>query len=114
VKKSGSLVKYDEQYVLFLSQIKEKIKKAQLKAALSVNRHLIELYWETGRGIVERQKTENWGDAVIESLAKDLQNTFPGIRGLSRSKHLVVVGFYGLGIFSLFAWQEIRNTVAEI
>jgi predicted nuclease of restriction endonuclease-like (RecB) superfamily len=71
-------------YAAFLSDLKERIRNAQIKAALSVNRELLALYWHIGKGIVERQQTEGWGTAVIDRLGKDLQAAFPGISGFSR------------------------------
>jgi len=56
---------------------------AQIKAALSVNRELIELYWSIGRDIVERQQAAGWGKSVVEQLALDLQSEFPGISTVS-------------------------------
>jgi len=70
-------------YSRFLSVLKERIKSAQIKAALSVNKELIRLYWDLGRGIIERQEREGWGTGVIERLAADLQTAFPGIKGFS-------------------------------
>src|SRR5215813_12624914 len=43
------------------------------------------LYWNIGRQIVEKQHESGWGAGLIEKLAKDLQNTFPGIKGFSRT-----------------------------
>jgi hypothetical protein len=45
-------------YGALLKEIKERIRTAQVKAALSVNRELIILYWDIGRSIVERQQAE--------------------------------------------------------
>lgn len=70
-------------YSRFLSALKERIQSAQIKAAFSVNRELISLYWDLGRGIVGRQEREGWGSSVIERLAADLQTAFPGIKGFS-------------------------------
>jgi len=70
-------------YGNLLGDIKERIRSAQYEALKAVNRELIKLYWDIGRVIVERQKGEKWGRAVVEILAKDLQSEFPGIRGFS-------------------------------
>jgi predicted nuclease of restriction endonuclease-like (RecB) superfamily len=72
-----------EGYEGFLRDLKERIRTAQLRAGLAVNRELIELYWQIGRAIVERQARELWGAAVIDRLAKDLQTAFPGVTGFS-------------------------------
>jgi hypothetical protein len=70
-------------YEELLGQLKERIRSAQLRAALAVNRELIGLYWQLGQSIVERQRAEGWGKSVVERLARDLQAEFPGIGGFS-------------------------------
>jgi predicted nuclease of restriction endonuclease-like (RecB) superfamily len=70
-------------YAALLEDLKVRIRTAQVKAALSVNRELIALYWHIGRSIVERQRTEGWGKAVVDRLANDLQREFPSVAGFS-------------------------------
>ena len=81
-------------YEKFLGELKERIRTAQLKAAVSVNRGLIELYWQIGKGLVERQKTEGWGKAIIDRLGDDLQKAFPGLAGFSRTNVYRMRAFY--------------------
>ncbi len=70
-------------YGAFVNNLKERIRAAQIQAALSVNRELIELYWDIGKGIAERQTSEAWGRSVVEKLATDLHNEFPEVAGFS-------------------------------
>ena len=70
-------------YLEFLHEIKSRINDAQTRALKAVNRELVLLYWEMGKRVVEKQRQEQWGDGVIESLARDLQSDFPGIKGFS-------------------------------
>lgn len=70
-------------YTVFLGEIKARIRRAQYDALKAVNKELIALYWDIGKMIVERQKKEGWGKAVVERLAADLQKEFPGIQGYS-------------------------------
>jgi len=72
-------------YAELLEGIKERIRSAQIKAALSVNRDLVLLYWRIGREILQRQEQEGWGAKVIERLAHDLKREFPEMKGLSRA-----------------------------
>ncbi|WP_413200016.1 DUF1016 N-terminal domain-containing protein, partial [Nostoc piscinale] len=67
----------------FLRELKERIHSAQVKAALSINRELVLLYWQIGREIIIRQQQQTWGSKVIERLAQDLQVAFPDIKGFS-------------------------------
>jgi predicted nuclease of restriction endonuclease-like (RecB) superfamily len=70
-------------YAETLQGIKDRIRAAQVKASLSVNREMIALYWHIGGVIVERQKNEGWGKSVVRRLAADLQTAFPGMSGFS-------------------------------
>jgi hypothetical protein len=78
-------------YPELLQELKERIRLAQVRAALAVNRELVLLYWSIGRDILARQGAEGWGTSVIDRLARDLQNEFPGIEGFSpRSLNICV------------------------
>jgi predicted nuclease of restriction endonuclease-like (RecB) superfamily len=70
-------------YEKFLGELKERIRSAQLRAAVSVNRELVLLYWQIGRDILARQKEHGWGAKVIDRLAGDLRREFPGMEGFS-------------------------------
>jgi predicted nuclease of restriction endonuclease-like (RecB) superfamily len=70
-------------YQDYLAQLKERIRSAQVKAALAVNRELVLLYWEIGRDILQRQAQQGWGTKVIDQLAKDLKQEFPEMSGFS-------------------------------
>jgi predicted nuclease of restriction endonuclease-like (RecB) superfamily len=71
-------------YANLLTEIKTHIRTAQIKAALAVNRELLQLYWDIGGLIVKRQREEGWGRSVVERLAVDIQRELPGISGFSR------------------------------
>ena len=80
-KKSTALVL--NGYPEFLGELKQRIATARLNAARTVNRELILLYWDIGQEILERKAELQWGQSVIERLAKDLQKAFPGVSGFS-------------------------------
>jgi predicted nuclease of restriction endonuclease-like (RecB) superfamily len=67
----------------FLRELKERVRSAQVRAALSVNRELVLLYWQIGREIINRQQQQGWGAKVIERLARDLKAAFPEMKGFS-------------------------------
>lgn len=83
-----------ENYTKFITSLKKKIRSAQIKGAVAVNRELIRLYWEIGEDIVEKQEKEGWGSKVLEKMSKDLQNEFPGIEGFSRSNIFRMKAFF--------------------
>ncbi len=72
-------------YSQLLIEVKERVRSAQYEALKAVNKELVGLYWDIGKMIVERQAEETWGKAIVQQLAGDLQNAFPGMRGFSAS-----------------------------
>jgi predicted nuclease of restriction endonuclease-like (RecB) superfamily len=91
--KNDSLFPQDENYNIFLKDLKTRIRQAQVKAALAVNTELIVLYWQIGREILLRKEQEGWGSKVIQRLAKDLKNEFPDIKGFSRTNLMYMRAF---------------------
>ncbi len=73
----------DKEYISFLSDIKTKIKQAQIKAAIKVNEELLRLYWDIAQMIVAKQKKSKWGDGIITQISQDLKQEFPELRGFS-------------------------------
>jgi predicted nuclease of restriction endonuclease-like (RecB) superfamily len=70
-------------YGELLEDLKARIRTAQVRAALAVNRELVLLYWQIGREILARQEALGWGAKVIDRLSDDLRRAFPGVSGYS-------------------------------
>jgi predicted nuclease of restriction endonuclease-like (RecB) superfamily len=97
------------EYPAFLAALKERVLQARTTAARAVNRELILLYWDIGRGIVEKQQTAGWGDAVVERLAADLRAAFPDMRGFSARNIWDMRRFYVACTDSHFLSQVVRE-----
>lgn len=79
------------EFSAWIRDIKEKIHAAQRKVAMSLNSQLIELYWEIGHSIVEKQEKADWGSAFIDQAALELKHEFPDMKGFSR-RNLYAMG----------------------
>ena len=77
------IIKTDE-YRQWIVSTKKRIQSSQIKAAIAVNRELLELYWFLGEQIVQQQQAAKWGDGILEQVSKDLLAEFPEIKGFSR------------------------------
>ncbi len=77
------VVKVSRNYAELLKDIKERVRAAQVRAALSANREMVMLYWRIGGDILDRQAAEKWGAKVIDRLAADLRAEFPEMKGFS-------------------------------
>jgi hypothetical protein len=73
----------DNDYINFFAEVNERIRRSQYEALKAVNKELIQLYWDIGRMIVEKQQDLGWGKSVVKQLSKDIQKEYPGIQGFS-------------------------------
>ena len=70
-------------YISLISEIKIRIREAQVKATLAANAQMITMYWDIGNMILNRQLNEGWGANVIRKLSIDIRNDIPEIKGFS-------------------------------
>lgn len=52
----------DKEYKNWISELKLKVRSAQIKAAITVNKELILFYWDLGNMLSDKIKTSSWGD----------------------------------------------------
>lgn len=77
----------------FITDIKNKIRKAQYEALKAVNLHLISLYWEIGKDIFSKQ-ADGWGKSIVPTLSTELKKEFPNLSGFSTTNLWYMVQFY--------------------
>ncbi len=81
-------------YARLLTDIKQRIRTAQVRTAMAGNASMLMLYWEIGGVLAERQKREGWGAAVLPRLATDLHNDLPELKGFSERNLKRMVQFF--------------------
>lgn len=60
----------------------------------SVNRELIELYWNVGSFISNKIEASVWGESVVEELAEYLKKSEPNLKGFSNKNLWRMKQFY--------------------
>jgi len=83
LKAQGDSLHLDEAYKCFLTNIKDRLKTAQIRAALAANSELIKFYWELGADLIEKQKAHHWGSHFLEQFSHDMRQNFPEMQGFS-------------------------------
>ena len=73
----------DVDYVQWLSDLKQRYRQSQAKAAVHVNHGMLEFYWSLGRDIVALKAESKWGSNVLQQLSADLKEAFPKQTGFS-------------------------------
>ena len=106
-----------------LAAIKQRIQVTQTRAVLAVNTELLNLYWDIGRQLDAWQRERAWGSAVVEQMALDLQTSYPGMKGFSRTSLFAMRQFYAFfspqfevvpQAVGQMPWGHIRTLLAKI
>jgi len=100
----------NREYISFFAEIKERIRRSQYKALKFVNKELIQLYWDIGQIIVDKQQHLGWGKSVVEQLSKDIQKEYPGIKGFSTTNLWNMRFFYN----EIQQHEKLQPLVGEI
>ncbi|MBW8325046.1 MAG: PDDEXK nuclease domain-containing protein [Prolixibacteraceae bacterium] len=95
----------------WIGELKSRIYEARRRIAFAINSQLLELYWEIGKSIAEKQEKANWGSNFIEQVAIELKHEFPDIKGFSRRNLYAISQWYK---FYSEKYQFVPQTVAQI
>lgn len=60
------------------------ISESRKNALKKVNEELIKMYWQVGEYLSKNSKDTSFGSSYIDSIAHEIQNAFPGIKGFNR------------------------------
>ena len=96
-------------YHQLLAAVKLRVREAQYRALQQVNQQQMQLYWDLGQLIAERQQQAGWGKGVVETLAQDLQTEFVGMSGFSASNLWRMRTFFLEYQHDVFLAQAVRE-----
>ena len=77
----------NQNYREAVKAIKEAILRSQYRAAASVNKEQLSLYYGIGRYVSENSRTGFWGKGAIEQISSLLQKRIAGAEGIFSNKH---------------------------
>ena len=60
------------------------IEESRQNALKKVNEELIKMYWKVGEFLSKETEHASYGDAYIDEISREIQETFPGIKGFNR------------------------------
>ena len=76
------------------TEVLQLIQAAKQRAYQAVNSELVALYWQVGEHISRKLESSEWGDKVVNDLARYLARTQPGLRGFTRPNLFRMRQFY--------------------
>lgn len=84
------------EFKAWVSNISEKYKQAQIKAAISVNSEMLKFYFELGKEIANNSFKATYGSKFYDSLSEELVSNLPNVKGLSPKNIRYIEKFYKL------------------
>lgn len=94
VEKNTQIAKFDVDYRNWVALLSQRYRRAQIKAAWSVNSVLLSFYWDLGRDITQMQAENKYGSSFFEVLSNDLKTAIPEAKGLSPTNLKYIRRFY--------------------
>ena len=90
----SSLIKIDNEYKNWITEISNRFRKTQLKAAVKTNSDMLRFYWSLGRDIVGMSEKNNYGSGFYKTISEDLKDIFPEIKSFSPTNLKYMRYFY--------------------
>ena len=88
------LLPNDTEFKTWITQIKKQVRGAQIKASIAVNEEMLELYWNIGKDISERNFEKSYGSKFFEKTSSELKTEFPDAQGFSVTNLKYMKRFY--------------------
>ncbi|MBN2766699.1 MAG: DUF1016 family protein [Paludibacteraceae bacterium] len=111
MSQNNHILNFDNEYRTFLTDLKEKVRRTQLRASMAANSVLIDFYWELGKEIVRLESSNQWGTKLIEQLSMDLKLEFSQIKGFSRRNLYAIRQWY---LFYSTRYEFVPQVVAQL
>lgn len=90
------IIKSNDAYKKWITQIKEQYRKRQIKAASSVNREMLMFYWELGCNLEIVKAKYDWGSNFYKVISDDIKRELPDVKSFSPRILLYMHQFYRL------------------
>lgn len=78
------------------AEVLDLIRQSRQCAYHAVNTELVDLYWKVGEYISRKLASSEWGDGVVDELARYIQHHQPNVRGFTRASLFRMRQFYDI------------------
>ena len=92
----NNIVPIDDNYKNWLSELSDRFRSSQIKAAVRVNSEMLQFYWSIGRDISQMELTAKYGSGFYKKLSSDLKAIFPDSSSFSETNLRYMWRFYEL------------------
>lgn len=111
---SSHNISCDAEYTVWVENLKQSYRVAQVNAILKTNIEKLKWYWNMGGELVTRKAEVRWGSGVVEQVSLDLQAEFPGNRGLSADNLWAMKRWYSFYADKFHQDEKLVHCVQEL
>lgn len=90
----AEIIKFDEKYKNWISEIGCRFKNSQIKAAVKVNEEMLHFYWTLGKEMEVLKENVSWGNHFYQKVSYDLVELLPEVKSFSPRNLLYMCQFY--------------------
>ncbi|WP_027407442.1 YhcG family protein [Anaerovibrio sp. RM50] len=110
----SNLLKIDNEYKNWITDVSKLFKASQIRAAVKVNSEMLQFYWSVGRDIVQLSQKNGYGSDFYNTVSGDLKNLFPDVKSFSPTNLKYMRYFYELYPTALNRQQLVDDFEMEI
>jgi predicted nuclease of restriction endonuclease-like (RecB) superfamily len=90
----SELIKADNEYKDWITNLSHEYKKSRIKAAVKVNEEMLRFYWMLGQGISLLSEKYGYGSGFYKMVSEDLKDIFPDVKSFSPTNLKYMRYFY--------------------
>lgn len=90
----SELIKSDNEYKEWITNLSCEYKKSQIRAAVKVNEEMLRFYWMLGKGISSLSDKYGYGSGFYKIVSEDFKDIFPEVKSFSPTNLKYVRYFY--------------------
>jgi predicted nuclease of restriction endonuclease-like (RecB) superfamily len=109
----SELIKADNEYKDWITNLSHEYKKSQIRAAVKVNEEMLRFYWTLGQGISLLSEKYGYGSGFYKMVSEDLKDIFPDVKSFSPTNLKYMRYFYEMYPCAPNRPQAVDDLVAE-
>lgn len=108
----STLLKTNKEYKEWITDVSNRFRNSQLKAAVKVNSEMLRFYWSIGKDISTMGLYSKYGSSFYKTVSNDLKKAFPDVSSFSPTNLKYMCYFYEM--YSYIEYEsENKSTLVE-
>ena len=91
-----NLTGVDKNYINWITEVSNRFKQSQIKAAVKVNDEMLHFYWQLGKDLHDKKREFSYGKGFYKTISSDLHRLLPEVKSFSETNLKYMQYFYEL------------------